>query len=423
MSIWMKNAIIPAVFNGFPINILATTRTDRPHTAEHGAVGRLGSTLQPTGADSPTFKCTIGFGSSEFEAHKIFLGLLAACSVPNAPGVLIHPVWGQQEVYPVGEPVTRVDAKKLEAILDVTFARHVAKPEVLTAMGPFLPSVFDTIPAAVDLARYQAALLFIQIFSSAWLAAALTIMRLAGELPGMIDRSIASGGEALSNWMTSYFSGGFSTDNPAHESVNSRYEESDLLLARFRKEMGAREADYQGVIDGTVSYSPGIYGNGTPPPAGTTSPPPRHHAAMVFCAQWETLAAGISCNDLTDLVLAQDAAGTLDPAAADAAAIFLRGRARGAVRLSAATMPYHSGRTVTGLSNAADGLVRLLAHTRLKRPPTRTVALPRAGRPLVLLAQDYLGDASRADELRALNPDIRKNFNRLPAGTELRVPA
>lgn len=421
MSLWAGKTI-PCSFDGFaPLFCMSTSKSPSFRVAEHGAVGRVGSTLEPLGADSPVFSLSFVFTGTYFEAHKIFLQILDAAVIPLKPSILIHPVWGEQTVYPIGEVRTRVDAKELTAFVEVTFKRHFIKPDVSAPYGPFLPVFFLPAIATVNLAGYLAALAFLEIWNSKWLAAALTIMRLAGQLPEIIDRTSAGLADSLHAFVDGLFPAYDGLD-PPHVATEERFQNADAILAKFRNETGLREAVYQGIIDGTVEYEAGIFGAGVRS-EHHPNPRPDQHAGLLMCAVWQTAIAGRAANDLTNLILAQDRGGTLDAASADAAVVSTRRRIRTAIRLTASAMPYHGGAICSHLSQVADSLTRLLTHTQSKRPPTRTIALRSSNMPLVIIALEELRDATRTEEIRALNPEIRESFNRLPRGTELKIPA
>jgi len=421
VSIWVGH-MLPGSFDGYPIHVTSTQSTYEFNVASHGAVGRSGETLEPLGAKSRPFTVPCIFMGQNFEGHKRFTQLLDLAIIPMKPGILAHPFRGTQEVYPLRYD-EQIDAAELTAIITVTFKRHALRPEITPEFGIGIPQLFDLAVMAPSLASYIAALAFITVWNSAILAAITTLIRLAGDLPSMIDRSVYSLADSFQGWVEAKLENPFEIDSPTEDLVRARYDAIDQVSADLRKEARVREAIFQGILDGTTAYDPGIYAGGSPPPPGQSSPPAAQHAVLVTCALWETAAAAFTANQLIDHIQQASREGKLDGAAADAAAVFLRRRIRRATALQAAVNPYYAGPIVTQLSRVADSLVRVLAGVRSPRLQVRRVTIDRTNRPLVLWALDWLGDASRAAEIRKLNPDVRGDFNRLLLGTELKVPA
>ncbi|MDP8224504.1 MAG: DNA circularization N-terminal domain-containing protein [Candidatus Lernaella stagnicola] len=421
MNIWLKNSV-PAFYDGFPLFAASARQTYEFNTAAHGAVGRLGEVNEPLGAKSRVFDLTFVFIGTNFEAHKTFARLLDGAIVPMKPGILIHPTRGMQQVYPL-RYTEEVDARELCATISVTFRRHAIAPEITAEFGVGVPVLFDLIVLAPNLGRYLASLAFITGWNAAALAAIMMLVRIAGDLPTMIDRSIDSLADSLQSWFEGKLADPFDIDSPTEDLVKARYDVVDQINRDTRKALGLREAVYQGILDGTYSYDPGVYAGGAPTAPGVSSPPASQHAALVAVAQWETAAAAYTANQLIAHVQAAARAGTLDAVAADAAAVFLRRRIRNTIALQSATNPYYAGPAVTQLSRVGDSLVRTLAQIRSPRLQVRRETLDRDNRPLVLWTVDWLGAANRAGEIRALNPNVRGDWNRLPAGTDLRVPA
>ena len=417
MTIWTTHAV-PCLLNGFYCNTARMTNSKRFKLAHHGAVGRDGEFLQPLGAESRVLPMVFEFVGGYFEAHKPFIAVLDALNLPGVPGILVHPVWGQFEVY-VEEYRAAIDARALVATIDVTFRRHALKPEVMPGAGPFKPTLFAPGTCVVNLAGYLAQLALVAVFQSAWLGAALTLLRIAGQAPELIDRTLTDWTAAVYAYVQGW-RGAFVWDDPPDDQVNSQLTASDAVMADYRRAAGVREAVYQSIIDGG-EYSAGNWADGHLVP-GRATPPAKQHAALVACALWDTLIVGLVGNDLTELINRQSGTGELDAAAADAAAVLLRHRIQRVVRLQAVVNPLYGGPTIMNLHQLADSLVRQLGSIRMRIPPARTITLKTDNRPLALIAVDELGSAERVDEIATLNPSLRGNLNRLPRGTELSVP-
>ncbi len=433
MGIWTPHTV-PCTFNGFLCYVAAGSGPKEYRVATHGGVNRDGEYVQPLGARSRTFPVTFIFKGQYFEAHKPFLSLLDTAAMSPTPAVLMHPVWGQLEVYPEGQVNPQFDAETLEMRVEVTFRRHALKPESLTPLGAWTLFTFPTasaprpasllpptIPTVADLSGYLANLAMMTAWNSAWLSAALTLLRLIGQFPSMLDRSAYALADSLTAIIENYWSP-FSTERPDDDQVRSRYAAADEISANMRRDLRLREAVYQGILDGSTQYSAGIYADGRPRP-GIASPPARQHSALLLCAQWETVVAGVTANQLTAVIQERLASQEIDFASADGAVLFLRDRIAKAMRLQAAANPLFSGATCNALSQSADSLSRLAAGSKTQRPPTREIAVASDCRPLELIALEVLGDDARAPEIEKLNPQIHGSFNRLARGTLLRVPA
>lgn len=418
-TIWTGH-LLPCSFNGVPFAARSTRGGRRRFVAKHGAVNRVGQSGRPMGAESRTYHLAVSFVGAAFEGHKAFLNALDLADKSPVAATLVHPVWGTMPVFCEHDD-PRVDFDKLVCDIDVTFFRHSPTPDVPLSVGPFVPSAPDLGESRAAIGRYTAQLAFLQVFNNQWISAGLALARLLSEAPGMISRSARAIGDALVNWSSSYFDGGFST-RQHHAELEQRYADSDDLLRAWMTIVRLPWPLFEAIAAGEQDYDGGVFVTGVRRP-GEATVSARVHAALTMGAVWESTAALTSCRVFTEAVLAAQRDGGLDPASADAAAVLLRRRIARAHRLVGASMG-HQAAPITGeLGRQGDQIVRLLGHTRLRRPPTRTVTIERFPHALALLALDELGDASRAGEIAALNPHLRADLNRLPVGTELLVPA
>lgn len=412
--------LIPCTYSGLPCYARRTSGPKRFRLAKHGPVNFDGEFCEPLGAESRTISISFVFAGAYFEAHKQLMTLLDQTQLPLVPGAFTHPVWGAMAVY-CEEYTPNVDFERLVAEIDVTFRRHAAVPEAIVP-GFFAPPVPDIDLIPVSLGAYLANLIHLLIFQSAWIGALMSLMRLAAASPEMLGRSVSAATSAFLDWTLSFFDNDFTVETAVHDQVLSRFAAADRIEASLRKQMGVNESVYTALLETGAGYEAGVYADGRLI-AGRANPAARTHAAMTACAVWRSMSALVVAGRLATAIADAARTGGMDAASADASVVFLRRRLAMAARLAGAVMPYHAAPIVGEMSRMGDGLARFLAATRLRRPPTRDYATDADARPLALVALELLGDASRTGEIAALNPHIKGDFNRLPRGTILKVPA
>lgn len=412
--------LLPCTYSGLPCFARRTSGPKRFRLAKHGPVNFDGEFLEPLGAESRTVPITFVFAGAYFEAHKQLMTLLDQTQLPLVPGALTHPVWGAMAVY-CEEYTPNVDFERLVAEIDVTFRRHAIVPEIIVP-GFFAPPVPDIDLVPVSLGAYLANLILLLIFQSAWIGALMSLMRLAAAAPEMLGRSVSAATSAFLDWTLSYFDNGFTTETAVHDQIETRFAAADRIEAGLRRQMGVSESVYSALLNSGAGYDAGVYADGRLV-AGRANPPARTHAAMTACAVWRSVSALVVAGRLAAAIADADRTGGMDAASADAAVVFMRRRLAMAARLAGGVMPYHAAPMVGEMSRMGDGLARFLADTRLRRPPTRDYTADADCRPLALIALELLGDASRTGEIVALNPHIKLDFNRLPLGTVMKVPA
>lgn len=422
MSIWTLS-LIPCTYNGLFCPVRRTAGRKHFKLAKHGAVGRDGEFIEPLGAESRVIPLTVEFPAAYFEAHKLLTLQLDLTQTPLVPGVLSHPVWGIIPVY-CEDYDAQIDFEKKTAVIECTFRRHSPIPEPIMPIGAMLVPVPDMDLPSASLGAYLAFLAVALIFQSAFLAGLLALARLAGSANEIADRSLSAAGTAFFNWTVNFFYNDFSTEDPPHDQVESRFDNADRIEERFRQAMKLPGHIYAAATAGAGGYDPGVYSDGRAV-ADRVNPRVRAQAALVICAVWRGVGALVVAGRLADAIARAERERVLDVASADAAIIAMRRRFQTAARLIASVMPYHAGPWLGEISRVADGLTRQMAAVRRRSRGvfTRTHVTDGEPRPLAVIALELLGDATRAEDIRRLNPDIRVDFNRLPRGTELKVPA
>lgn len=435
MSLWLSSTI-PATYNGLPIEIENTSGAKEFNLAEDNPIGFTESSIQPMGAKGRTINIRAVFPAQYFEAHKVFMQLLDATVIPLAPGVLTHPVWGPITVYPQSYTPT-IEAAEKTAVVEVVFKRHFTTPEVIAPSGPFVltPWLGESVPASVS--GFLSMLAFLASLVALVLAAGLMFVFAANLASGVL-RALRSAPAAWSAALGAIMEGlvvGWAealdpreadpsaAESPPDAFARDMAERADAQTARFLAAANVSGAVIEATADGSADYDAGPFADGTPPTPARPAPPPRLHAALVICAAWEAESAGFAAARLARILNRQATANALDGPSADAAVVFARRRLARAHRLAAAAFGVHAAPTLRALSFQGAQLLKILEGVRIPRAlGTRMVTIERP-RPLMVIALDELGDASRAGEIRDLNPHLLCDFNRLPRGTQLRVPA
>ena len=420
---WLLNTI-PASFDGFPLKVQSVGNQREFQLAEHNAAGLLGGIQESLGAKSRVFPLTCLFGEGEYEAHKIFLNLLDTYALQFKPGLLVHPVYGVQPVFPARYEA-RTDAAERVAIVEVVFRRHDLTMDVLIPTGPIMLQYFFPATVSMDLSGYLLTLGFLTVLGSQALAAFLAIMSMAGALPSLVTASVVAAGEAFGDWCagiaSQWWESGLLLSDFPDEAVRRAWNIADRVTDQFRTERKMSPSRVAAIIAGDA-YDGSAYWNGAPARPGTTPPPPSFHGQLIALATFEAHVAGAVAGGLQAQIVAADRDGALDAVSAEAAVTFARTRLARAVRLLCAAMGPGAVVSTRNLSAVAASLVRSLEYSRmLRRPLTRSFTIENP-KPLLLLAEELLGDATRADEIRRLNGAITDDLNRLPRGATIQVP-
>ncbi|MFA5121884.1 DNA circularization N-terminal domain-containing protein [Zavarzinia sp.] len=423
--IWTGTAL-PGIYNGLPIQIESTSGPRQFHLADHNPIGFTESFIEPLGAAGRAVSVRALFIGGEFEVHKAFIALLDATVLPLVPGVLIHPVWGQIEVYPEQYTPT-VNAEEKTAVVDVVFRRHFVRPEIMAPAGviALAPWLGESLP--LSLAAYLQLMAFLAVWNSAWLAAALLLVRALGSVPTMITRTVTAVGESLYAYIKAVAnvyaeqadpkSGNpGAAEPPAGAYVRSVYRQADAARNEF-----LTAANIDPAMLGGSAYDAGVYFSGRPAAAGSVPASVRLHAAIVAVYLFDAEVAGRAASGLAVVLARQLRDRTVDARAADQAVVEMRRRIAAALAGIGYALGLHAAPVQRELSAQAAQLTALLDGNRNAFPAVRQITL-QAPTPLVVLALEELGDAERAPEIRALNQNIFADFNRLPRGTVLSVP-
>jgi hypothetical protein len=426
MSLWLGQTL-PAAFGSLWLEIEHVEGPIDFNLAKHTPAGFTESYIDPQGAEGQTITIKACFPSATFEAHKIFIEELKLCVVPNMPGVFTHPLYGPLTVYPRKiNPV--VDAATREAVVEVTFEKHFVKPDVPLAAAPVILVPTDGQSVLLSAAGYLSAMAFLAAWNSAWIAAAMLLLR-AGAVIDIVSRAPGALGEQLSTWSFS-IANQFAAEQDPRDADPAQPEPSPDAFARA---VGA-SADYvihsflqtanisESAVDaiaagGDYSGLGGLSGLS----GQTTSSTPRFHAALTACAIFHSQCANVAASRLGRILARQAQSNVIDPSAAEAAIVLARRGLSRAARLAEAAFGVAAAPIVRDCSFQGAQLLKLMERFPVLKRTSRVVTVM-TSKPLVLLAMDW-GIPDRADEIKKLNPRIVADFNRLPRGTELRIPA
>lgn len=421
MGVWTTRAI-PALWNGVPVRVMDHEKAIEYHVVETGAINRLGGAHTPQGGGSEQFTHTFVFAGAEFQAYKVFEALLDIAAQSPIPAVFINPIEGPKTVWPKSRQTKIVAKDGPVALVSVRLVEHVVGVKPPPAAAPFVWQVFAPGTITVNLAGYLARLAFMEAWNAAALAAfvATSAAALILDLPTLFGDSMEQWANTFERICVNFLVEPFQKDKSLADEARRASESTRARVLSYLESNGLPTNVYDRILAGGA-YSAGPLGGGwSPTPAEV---PMRAHAAVVFGAMWECYAVGSAYNDLLDAMRDQNWARAMDAREADAAAVTMRRWFQRANRLATAAMPYDAAPITTQNARLAASLVRAVEQFRFARPPAREVTLPSDNRPLSRIAIEYLGDAERAQEILDLNPDVIADFNRLPAGTTIRVPA
>ncbi len=413
MSVWLKDAT-PCTFGGMPVRLLDADKAVEFFVVKQTAINRLGTATKKQGGAGDVLTHTFVFADTEFQLYKVFEEKLKMEALLPAPTQFIHPIEGVKGVTALNFQ-TNIKSEQKAAFVRVTFQVDVRAPSQ-PPIGLGAPILFKPGGITVNMAAYARRVALQTAMQSAILSALLLLIGQAGEFPAMLAASVDTLGDQLEAFAENKFGEGFTDTRRADHQLKKKYESMDAEHEEFKRKSGLREAMLD-KITGGESYDAGFCGGGNKSGVGDSTP--KEHAALVLLSVMENFACGYIYNSLVKFI--QE--GNAEAASAEAAALYWRGRVQRANRLIAASMPYDAGEITGQNSRLAQSLMRLLQGRRLSRPPARVIELPESNKPLVLLALEYLGDGDRAEEIRDLNDGLLLNFNRLPRGTMLSIPA
>lgn len=419
---WRKDTI-PAFFNGLRLFTQRAAKRQQFDIVEH-KTGGLVNSLEAMGGENAVFPLTAVFGDTYFQYHKIFEELLNQCVATYTPGVLIHPVRGELSVYPL-EYDTQIEAKEKIARVVVRFKNVLLEQTYGSLDRPQFPTANTGVPS-VDLSGYLATLAWIEVLNSQFLANALAIMRHAGAVPSLVTESIIAAGQAFVGWALSYAEqwadSYFAVRNFSAQTVLEAWTPPDRIAEKFIADRGVDTERLDDILAGE-DYDAGPYAAGRPARPGDSPPPADFHAQLTALALWRVTTSSVLGNYTAELIKIGARDQTLNHQTAARAVNLVRERLRDAMRLIGAALGVYGAPTKRQLSTLAATLLRLLAYVKQARMQrlTRVFEVDYPA-PLAVLAARLLGDPRRAGEIRELNPDLKTDFNRLPAGTRLLVP-
>jgi len=416
--------------------MLSTTGARQFRVASHSPLNFVGGFQEPLGADARVISFTAHFAGAKFEGHKPFLQILDANTIPGKPALLVHPVWGKIFCYPE-QYTPQINFGAMEATVNVTVRRHFVAPEVLTPIGVYVLFPYDGVTVGLSAAAYAASLAFMTAWNSQLLQAALLLIRAASSVPAFLER----GATAIAEYLVSYVENlgdvyaeqiepdpyDNTSSPPPPVGVRRALRAADRVENDYLTSAAISGADLNAIADGNTTYQAGRFADGAPARPGTAQPSPRFHAALFCVAFWRATCEGKIAAALARQLVAQMRENKLEAADAASAVNTMRGRLAATVRLVDAALGVHAAPAIRVLGAQAAQLLDVVADLQQSRPQSREIEIT-SRKPLALIALAAANnDPSQVDDvaaaIRKLNPQIKDDFNRLPIGTALRVPA
>lgn len=434
MSIW-TGQLLPAMLDAFLFSCEMVQAPRQYRLVEHAPLGRVGGTTELLGATGRVYHVRAVFTDQEFQNHKTFVAMCERAASTGVPLTLSHPVYGVLSVYPATDS-PEVTFDRLSATVTATFKRVMELPASTAAGAVFFAEPFPPATISANCAGYLSALAWSAFWTSQWLQAALTLIRCVTQLPVWIERGLNQAAAAIVDYIEGFGQvyarqvepdpATGETAAPPDAGVRAALRLVDAGRESYLYEANISAELIDAIAADTTTYTAGIYQAGEPDDLATASPSPRFHAALTMVALWETINGGLIAAALARELARRSREQTLAPGAATAAVDAMRARLARASRLAGAAFGLYAPPMQREIATQAAQLLRILRQVNDTYRATRTYTITNE-KPLLHIALELSGDVGSVDayaaKIRRLNPTVRQDFNRLPIGSAIEVPA